>query len=202
MAQLPAIPELDQLKADAPVMVETFILKHTSIASQWLDHAQALMQGEEVNPNDVLMAICNANDHLNAVTDLQPSFAAFVVGVEAAIQELVHQRDEATEAYEQLEEEMEARIRQGIEEEFPDVIAQAFATDEDAEEAEIDLIARQMVLGDEEDIVNELTKALARKLRRAKEQAQWYRENGIPGEEYTEDADDESEGDADDDLTD
>lgn len=187
---LPAIPDLAalaEIDADTPLMIEEYILQRTELARQWLDHAQTLMtDGEGADPNAVLLAICAANDNLIALADLKPGFAGFVAGVEAGIAELVRQRDALATAYDQLEAEMEARVQREVSREVPEVVAQLFATDEDAEEAEIDMLARDMVQGDEEEIVSDAIRQLARKLSRARELAQEYRASGLPDETYTE----------------
>lgn len=156
------------------------------------------MTADECNPNDVLMAICAASDNLTALEGLKPTFSGFVAGMEAAIGELVRQRDETAEAYEQLTEELEERVRQGVDRGLVDALEQAFATDEDAEEAEIDMLARQMVESDEQDVIDEATSVLVRKLRKAQELAAEYRAHGLPDEEYTEEIDGDFD---DDDLT-
>lgn len=200
---LPAIPDIAALAEFNPNGLAQFVEESANTARDWLAHAQYLMttdELEEVNPDDILMAICHASDTLDQLELAKPALIGLVAGVGAAIETLTQQRDEATEAYEQLAEELEERVRQGVERGIGDALTQAFATDDDAEEAEIDMLARQMVLGDEEDVIDEATRVLARKLRKAKELAGEYRAHGLPEEEYTEDPDDEG-GDIDDDLT-
>ena len=190
ISNFPTIPGADG--AAMPMMLDEAVTQRLDMARRWLDHAQALMANPEaVDPNDVLLAICAANDNLTELDNLQPGFAGFVAGVEAGIAALVEQRDALATAYDQLEAELEDRVRREVEREVPEIVAQILATEEDVEEAEIDLLAREMMLGDEEEIVNEAIKRLARKLNRARELAQEYRITGLPDEEYTEDADGE-----------
>lgn len=196
MSDFPAIVEPADLAQFSEIAMDEFLAQRTDLTRQWLAHATHLMTVEEVDLDAVLLAICSANDNLTEIESLKPILA----GIEAGVEELTRQRDETTEAYERLEEEMEERVRQGVDRGLVDALAQAFATDDDAEEAEIDMLARQMVLGDEQDVIDEATKHLARKLRAAKELAGEYRANGLPDEEYTEDPDDDGDFDYDDEL--
>ena len=193
MSDFPAILEPADLAQFSEIAMDEYLAQRTELARQWLAHATHLMTVDEVDLNAVLLAICSANDNLTEIESLKPILA----GIEAGVEELTRQRDETTEAYEQLAEELEERVRQGVDRGLVDALEQAFATDEDAEEAEIDMLARQMVLGDEQDVIDEATKLLVRKLRKAQELAGEYRANGLPDEEYTEDPDDD--GDFDDD---
>lgn len=196
MDDFPAMVEPAELAQFSAIAMDEYLAQRTDLTRRWLAHATYLMAAEEVDMNSVLLAICSANDNLTELEALKPILA----GIDAGVGELIRQRDAATEAYEQLEEEMEERVRQGVDRGLVDALDQAFRTDEDAEEAEIDMLARQMVLGDEEDVINEATRFLARKLRAAKELANWYRANGLDDEEYTEDPDEDGDFDDDDKL--
>ena len=189
MTDYPAILKATDLAQFSPVMVQEFIEQRTETTRYWLGQVYDLMQGEVIDCDAVLMAICSANDSLTVLEELKP----IVAGVEAGIAELVQQRDEATTAFNQLEEEMEERVRKEVDRGLTDALDQAFRTDDDVEEAEIDLLARQMVEGDEQDVIDEATSTLVRKLRKAQELAAEYRANGLPDEEYTEDWDDDDE---------
>lgn len=179
---LAVVPDATDLDALDPVMIQAFVEQRSDMARRWLAQAYHLMQADETDTNAVLVAICAANDNLAPLEALGPIFA----GVAAGIDELKSQRDQAVEDYEQLEEKLEERVRREVDRGLSEALAQAFATEDDAEDAEIELLARQMVEGDESDVIAEATRLLASKLRSARERAQWYRENGLPGEEYTE----------------
>lgn len=189
MTDYPAILKATHLAQFSPVMVQEFIDQRTETARYWLGQAYDLMQGEVIDCDAVLMAICSANDSLTVLEELKP----IIAGVEAGIAELVQQRDEATVAFNHLEEEMEERVRKEVDRGLTDALDQAFRTDDDVEEAEIDLLARQMVEGDEQDVIDEATSTLIRKLRKAQELAAEYRANGLPDEDYTEDWDDDDD---------
>lgn len=182
ISQLPAIPEPADLAQFDPLLIQEFVDQRIEMARRWLGQAYELMQADEIDTKAVEIAIYSVNDNLTPLEGLRP----LLDGIGAGIEEIVHQRDEAVEAYEQLEEEMEERIRREVDAEVVDVIAQTFARDDDAEEAEIDLWARQMYETCDEDVVEDVIGTVSRKLKRAKELASEYRANGLPEEDdYT-----------------
>lgn len=188
-AQLPAIPEPADLAQFDPLLIQEFVDQRIDMARRWLNQAYALMQADEIDTKAVEIAIYSVNDNLTPLEGLRPVFA----GIGAGIEEIIHQRDEAVEAYEHLEEEFEERLRREVDTEVVDTVAQIFARDDDAEEAEIEMWARQMYDTCDEDVVEDVIGTVSRKLKRAKELASDYRANGLPDEEYTLEVEDEND---------
>jgi len=139
-----------------PSQFNGLITQHVEAGRHYLNQVYVLMYAAEPDLKGAEMALYQINDSLTALESLG-------VGLSATAKELAQQRDNVMRDYQLLEQDVDGEI--------VDAVAQCFVTDDDIWDAEVRVLAHQMVKGDEQEVIREAKATLARKLQEAQELA-------------------------------